>query len=191
MPLIEIVAALLGVACVALVVGRSVWNYPLGIASVALYAYVFFVAKLYSDALLQIFFIVVNAYGWRNWQRNRTKTGAVMVEAMTMPEVLRWLAGGTAAIAGWGWMMHHYTDASYPWPDAAIAITSIIAQVLMARRKWQNWVLWIAVDVASIPLYALKSLGPTIILYCVYLVLAVWGLVAWRRVRRAQGSAVA
>ena len=64
---LEWVAAGLGVINVALVVRRTVWNYPFGIAMVALYFFVFFEAKLYSDALLQIFFFVVQLYGWRNW----------------------------------------------------------------------------------------------------------------------------
>ena len=60
----EIAAALLGVINVLLVVRRSVWNYPFGIAMVALYFFVFREAKLYSDALLQIFFFLIQLYGW-------------------------------------------------------------------------------------------------------------------------------
>lgn len=54
---LEIIAAVLGVINVVLVVRRSTWNYPFGIVMVALYFFVFGQAKLYSDALLQIFFL--------------------------------------------------------------------------------------------------------------------------------------
>ena len=70
---LEWVAAGLGVINVALVVRRSVWNYPFGLAMVTLYFFVFFGARLYSDALLQIFFFVVQLYGWVNWVRARTR----------------------------------------------------------------------------------------------------------------------
>src|ERR1700743_2397110 len=63
----EIIAAILGVANIVLLVRRSVWNYPFGLAMVALYGWVFFAARLYSDAGLQVFFFVVQIYGWWNW----------------------------------------------------------------------------------------------------------------------------
>ena len=61
---VEIAAFFLGIANITLLVRRSVWNYPFGIVMVSLYAWVFYGAKLYSDALLQIFFFVVQCYGW-------------------------------------------------------------------------------------------------------------------------------
>lgn len=64
------------------------------------------------------------------------------------------------------------------------------AQVLMAQRKLDNWALWIAVDLASMPLYAAKHLWAFAGLYAIYLALSVWGLLDWRRVRRAARSAV-
>jgi nicotinamide mononucleotide transporter len=63
MSALEIIAFFLGVANVALLVRRSVWNYPFGIVMVLLYAGIFYDAKLYSDALLQLFFFVVQLYG--------------------------------------------------------------------------------------------------------------------------------
>ena len=59
---IEILATLLGLANILLLVRRSIWNYPFGLLMVAVYAYIFFGAKLYSDALLQIFFFVIQLY---------------------------------------------------------------------------------------------------------------------------------
>ena len=67
----EIVAAVLGVINVVLVVRRSAWNYPFGIVMVALYFFVFWNAKLYSDALLQVFFFVIQIYGWWAWVHAR------------------------------------------------------------------------------------------------------------------------
>lgn len=187
---IEWVAAFLGIACVALGALRNIWNYAFGIASVTLFGFVFFESKLYSDTLLQIFFVAANLYGLFNWLRSRAETGEVAVELMTPGSRLRWTAGSIVVIGLWGFLMHRYTDASYPWPDAAIAITSIVAQILMARRKLENWLLWIAVDIASIPLYAAKGLWITMGLYLLYLGLAVWGYVDWHKARRTVGPAV-
>ncbi|VVT19621.1 Nicotinamide mononucleotide transporter [Sphingomonas sp. EC-HK361] len=177
---LEITAFLLGVANVALVVKRSIWNYPFALAMVALYAVIFSDAKLYSDALLQVFFFVVNLYGWWSWARARADAGIIVVEQMSGAERVAWVAGITIAAGAWGSMMHRLTDASYPWWDAAIAAASIAAQILLARRKIENWLLWIAVDIAAIGLYAAKSLWLTAVLYVIFLGLSVWGLVDWR-----------
>ncbi len=74
MSAIEIIAAVLGVANIVLLVRRSIWNYPFGIAMVSLYGWVFFDARLYSDAALQVFFFVVQLYGWWNWHRRAVAT---------------------------------------------------------------------------------------------------------------------
>ncbi|HVI98693.1 MAG TPA: nicotinamide riboside transporter PnuC [Sphingomonas sp.] len=188
---LEAIACVLGILCVTLAALRRVWTFPFGIASVALYSVVFFETKLYSDALLQLFYIVVNAYGWWNWQLSREDRGVVIVETMSPASRGRWAAGCFVAALVWGGLMHRFTDASYPWADAAIAIVSVAAQILMAQRKLENWWLWIAVDVASIPLYAAKALSLTMGLYVIYLALAIWGLIDWHRARRTQGPAVA
>ncbi|MCU6454400.1 nicotinamide riboside transporter PnuC [Sphingomonas sp. A2-49] len=178
---VEAVAAGLVVVNVALVAGRHVWNYPVALVAVTLYAWVFADARLYSDALLQGFFFAANLYGWANWARSRAEAGEVVVERLDPATRLAWLAGGAAGCAAWGMLMHRYTDASYPWWDAGIAIASATAQVMQARRAIESWWVWIAVNLASVPLYAAKGLWFTCALYVVLLGLSVYGLVGWRR----------
>ena len=186
---LEWVAAALGLICVALAVRRSMWNYAFGVASTALLAVVVFDAKLYSQALLQLFFVAINAYGFVNWRRAKAISGDVAVERMTGREIALWLAGAGVATIGWGVAMDRLTDAAQPFGDAAIVAVSIAAQLLMAQRKLENWLLWIAVDIASIPLFLAQGLPIFAALYAVYLLLAIWGFLDWRRVHRAKGAA--
>lgn len=187
----EAIAFALGVINVTLVVRRSVWNYPFALAMVTLYAAVFWEARLYSDTLLQGFFFVVNIYGWMRWRADRAVAGEIVVGTMTGAERTRWTLGCGIAALLWGATMHRFTDAALPWWDAAIAVTSVAAQILLAWRRIENWVLWIAVDIGSIGLYAAKGLWLTMILYAVFLVLATWGLVDWRRVMARQRARAA
>jgi nicotinamide mononucleotide transporter len=182
---IEIVAVLLGIANILLIIRRSVWNYPFGIAMVTLYFFIFRDAKLYSDAGLQIFFFVVNLYGWFSWSRNKAEAGEVVVERLGRDGLLAWIAGSVVATAGWGFVMSTYTDASYPFWDAGVAVLSVAAQILMTRRYLENWHWWIVVNTVSIPLYVLKGIYPTAGLYVLYLMLAIAGLIEWRRVQKA------
>lgn len=182
MTALEILAFLLGLANVTLVVLRSIWNYVFGLAMVALYAVIFLDAKLYSDALLQVFFFVVQIYGWWNWARVRAETGDIAIGTLPNRERLLWAVGAIAASALWGYAMHRFTDAAFPWIDATLAIVSVVAQILQSRRLVESWWLWIAVDMGSVALYAAKGLQLTMLLYAVFLALAIWGLIDWRRV---------
>ncbi|SEK49589.1 nicotinamide mononucleotide transporter [Sphingomonas palmae] len=172
---------MLGLACVAFAARRSVWTFPCGIASVTLLGVVVFEHRLYSDALLQAFFVVANVYGWLNWSRSTDAAGAVRVTHMSASTRLRWLAGTLVASLSWATLVHRFTDASYPIWDALIAGTSVAAQLLMAKRRVEQWWLWIAVDVASVPLYLAKQLYLFAAFYLLYLALSVWGLIDWRR----------
>ncbi len=181
MSLIEIVAVLLGLANIVLIIRRSVWNFPFAIAMVSLYFVIFRDAQLYSDAGLQIFFAVVNLYGWWSWHRNRADVGEVVVRRLPAFGYAICIAGSVAAIWGWGAFMGSYTQTSYPYWDASVAMLSVAGQILMARRFVENWHWWILVNLISIPLYVLKGLYLTAGLYGVFLVLAIAGLVAWRK----------
>jgi nicotinamide mononucleotide transporter len=183
---IEIIAVGLGLANIVLIVGRSIWNYPVGIVMVLLYARIFFDAKLYSDALLQFFFLVVNLYGWWAWLAARDEEGAIRVRRMDNRARFVWIAATALAAAGWGTLMARFTDASLPYWDAAIAAMSIAAQILLARRFLENWVLWIAVNILSVGVYSVKELHLTAGLYLVFLALAFWGLQSWARAERGR-----
>lgn len=188
MSTLEATAFVLGIVTVVLVVRRSVWNFAFGIVSTALYAFVFVEARLYSDTLLQGFFIVVNAYGWTMWRRSEAAAGEVMVETMPARDRITWSLAWLVASVGWGAAMANLTDASLPWIDAGIAAASIAAQLMMAKRLIENWIVWIAVDIASVGLYAAKGLWLTVILYVIYLALSVWGLNDWRAAWRRDRS---
>lgn len=103
---IEAVAAALIIANQWLLVRRSIWNFAFGIAGVMTFGWVFYQARLYSDALLQVFFVAVQLYGWQRWARRKAAEGDIVVLRMSSVSQARWLAGIAAMTAGWGWLMH-------------------------------------------------------------------------------------
>ena len=148
---------------------------------VALYFFVFHDAKLYSDALLQIFFLVIQLYGWWLWTRADRVDHGVAVGWMSGRARLAWLAGILAAILVWGTGMGRFTDAIAPFADATVAGLSVAAQILQSFRRVESWVLWISVDALAIGLFTWRGLGVTAALYSLFLVLSVVGLVKWQR----------
>lgn len=185
---LEILAVACGLANIALLVRRSIWNFPFGIAMVALYAVIFYRARLYGEAGLQVFFAVVQVYGWVLWSRAGGRAEAVAVRWLNWRERLAWLGFVAVVAVALGTLMHRLTDAAMPYPDAAITAASIAAQLLLSFRRIENWLLWIAIDAAAIALYIMRDLQLTAGLYAAFLVLSVLGLRAWiaagRRPRR-------
>ncbi len=185
---LEWVAVALGLINVALVVARSVWNYPFGLAMVCLYALIFHEAKLYSDMVLQGFFFVVQIYGWIAW-RAASAAAQVPVRWMAPKGRLVWGGAIVAAWAVWSAGMARFTDAAAPWVDGGIAMMSVAAQLLMARRMVENWWLWIGVDLLAIPLFASRGLTLTAGLYAIFLLMSLAGLFQWRRAAAAARGA--
>jgi len=178
---LEWIAAGLGMVTVWLVVRRSTWNYPFGLAMVAIYFFVFWDAKLYSDALLQIFFFAIQLFGWWNWVRSPHVDHGIAVEQMGTSARLQWLGATLAVSLLWGFGMHRLTDAAAPFVDATVAGLSVAAQLLQSLRRFESWVFWVAVDVIAVGLYASRGLYVTSLLYFIFLMMAVAGLVEWRR----------
>ena len=180
MTLLEWIAAALVLANVALVAKRSLWNYPFGIAAVSVYAVIFYDQKLYSDVILQGFFLILNIYGWASWRGAQGDAG-VPVGWMTNGERAKWAGAIAVCWLAWSAGMARWTDAAAPFADGAVAIISVAAQWLLARRRTENWWLWIAVNLIAIPLFASRGLYVTAAVYAVLLAIAVAGLVQWRR----------
>ena len=178
---IEIAAAMLGVINVLLVVRRSVWNYPFGIAMVSLYFFVFWDAKLYSDALLQIFFLLIQIYGWVAWSRATEVDHGVAVRWMSRRSQAVWVVATAVGVLIWGALMARFTDAAAPMADASVAGLSVAAQLLQSFRRVESWVFWVTVDILAIGVFTWRGLGVTAALYTLFLILAVVGLVEWRR----------
>ncbi len=178
----EIIAVALGLANILLLVWRSIWNYPFGIAMVCLYAWIFFHARLYSDTLLQIFFLILNAYGWFHWSR-ASDGGEVPVRMLTARSRSIAIVGVAAASLIWGSAMARWTDAAAPYWDGTIAMLSVLSQFLLAKRFVENWIGWILVDCLAIMLFWTRGLQLTAGLYVVFLVLSVAGLREWLRAR--------
>jgi nicotinamide mononucleotide transporter len=182
---LEIVAVIVTAFGVWLMARRSLWCWPVNIVGVAIYAWIFFKAKLYSDMLLQGFYLGANVFGWFQW---KGRTGGDDAVSVATPSLREMGIGVGVAIAGalaLGYPMARYTDAMAPWIDSTLTSFSFLAQVWAARRFIENWWLWITLDVFYIGLFAYKHLYPTGGLYFMMMILCFYGLYDWRKAERA------
>jgi nicotinamide mononucleotide transporter len=172
-----VVTTLLGIV---LTTWRKLACWPVILISDLIYLIVFFRARLYSDALLQVFFLAFTFYGWWYWWRGVREEGEVRVVRLKFPAILMGIfAGVLGSILLGVWMKR--IGAALPYVDATLTSYSLLASWWAVRKHIANWWLWIAVDVVYIGEYIYKGLWPTALLYAVLVVLAVLGLILWQR----------
>lgn len=181
MSALEVVAVLFGIVSVYLSVREKVASWPTAIVNVVLYVFVFRDAKLYADMGLQVVYAAISAYGWYHWLHGGRGRAPLPVSrtprrALLLLPLL--VVVGTALL---GTFFARATDASLPYLDSALTCTSLAAQWMLTRKYLENWLVWIAVDVAYVPTFLYKALYLTAGLYTVFLVLAVLGYREWRR----------
>ena len=154
--------------------------WPVVLVADIFYLVVFYQAKLFSDALLQVFFVAFTLYGWwHRWRGVRTE-GEVRVVPLSMRGWLGGLVAGAIGAVLLGWLMVRL-GAALPHLDAALTSYSLVGSWWQARKHTANWWLWIAVDGVYIGEYAYKGLWLTAVLSVGLVALAVVGLRDWQR----------
>jgi nicotinamide mononucleotide transporter len=179
--LLELFAATIGALSVWLSVRQNIWSWPTAIVNVVLYAIVFYQAKLYADMGLQVIYAVLSVYGWYEWRYGGEGRTELRV-TRTSPQLGALLT--LIALAGsvvLGTLLQHATDAALPYMDSFLSSSSLVAQWMMTKKKLENWLVWILVDVLYVGMFVFKGLHLTAGLYTVFLALAVKGYLDWRR----------
>lgn len=187
----ELTGAALSILGVWLTTRRHLLCWPVGLASVIVYALVFIEARLYSDALLQGAFALFIIYGWVRWSQHLGDDGRVEIAALPRRRAVAHVIIGAVGALALGAAMHFGTNAALPWLDAALAAFSLVAQFWQARRHIAAWWLWILADAIYIGEYIYKDLLITSALYLVFIGLAVMGLRAWQQSARVATSRAA
>jgi nicotinamide mononucleotide transporter len=177
----ELIATIAGFLCLVLLVRQSIWNFPFAIVQVVLSGYVFYTQRLYSDVILQGFFVILNVYGWIHWSRPAYRESQLPVTRMSPAAMLGWSAATLAATAAWGAFAKFQLNAAAPFLDGFILVGSLTAQWLTARKKLESWWLWILVDFVAVPLYASRGLWFLSALFATFIVLCLLGLREWRQ----------
>ncbi|GAC1031792.1 nicotinamide riboside transporter PnuC [Pseudomonas sp. No.21] len=187
---LELVADLVNLIAVLLAARNSVHTWSSGILGCVLFGWLFFESQLYADVTLQGFFIVTSALGWWAWLRGNA--GTQLPVSRTAPGTLAWMAALAVVVAlAYGALLHHFTDAYAPLVDSLVLTFSVLAQLLLMRRRLENWYAWLLVNTLAVPLYASRELYLTAGLYTLFWCNAWYGLYRWRRELREAAVPVA
>jgi nicotinamide mononucleotide transporter len=186
---LEIAANLFATASIILAARNNIHGWWTSIVGCSMFAMLFFGARLYADMTLQFFFIAISAMGWWMWLKG--DAGSPLPIRRAPPRLLlAMMLAGLAVGLGYGWLLHRFTNAYAPFVDSTVLVLSVIGQLLLMRRMYENWFVWIAVNLISVPLYLSRDLRLTALLYACYLLSNIYALWLWRREMRREGDAV-
>jgi nicotinamide mononucleotide transporter len=186
---LEIAATVFGLWSVWCYVKENVWSWPTGLLNVLLYIALFWNGKLYAESCLQVVYVVLQIYGWWQWVRGGERHHGVVI---TRTSARLWLLLALIAVATVlpiRYALGHWTDSTVPWWDAIPTVLSLVAQWMISKKKLENWLVWILVDLISIPLFAYKGFYLTAGLYGVFLLLCFMGMREWLRKYRSSAAA--
>lgn len=187
---IEVFGAITGIIYVFLEIRQTIWLWPVGIITSAVYIWVFFTSKFYADMSLQGYYLVISCLGWYWWARRingrqgdgekrtlqvtrlKLRTGVVLGIVFVLLYAIMWL------------VLSRFTDSPVPGWDSFLTSLSIVATWMLARKIYEHWLLWIVVNSVSAVLFLTKGLYPTVILYVVYGIMSFAGLAAWKKTIR-------
>ena len=181
----EIVAAALGIISVYCSTRQYVLAWPTSLLNNAMYGVFFFRGHLFALMALQGLFGVIAVYGWYQWLRGgEAKTELRVSRIPARLGVGLALLAVLATLAIW-YVLRSYTDDAAPFIDALFFAVSLIAQWMMARKYFECWPVWVAINCIAVPFFFLQHSYPTMVQYGVFLVLAIQGWQHWgREVRR-------
>lgn len=180
----ELLGFVTGAASVWLTVLARVSNFPVGIANSAFFLVLFVSARLYADSGLQVVYIAAGFAGWWQWLHG----GQARARLTVARSGWQLLAACVFFVAAATWGLTLLLGAAHdiaPFWDALTTALSLAAQFLLNCKRIENWGFWIAADVVYIPLYTVKRLDLTAIVYVLFLAMCFAGVAAWRRALRA------
>ena len=181
---VEIGGTVFGLIYVWFSIRQNLLTWPAGIISSLLYCLVFFNAKFYAQASLQVYYVFISVYGWWSWHyssNNGSDRKSLTISFTNRSLWVKLILLNFVITLLIYYITSSYTNDSIPVTDAFISSLSIIATWMLTRKKIEQWLIWIFVDLISAGLYLFRGLYPTVLLFIAYAVMAGIGFIEWKK----------
>jgi len=182
----EVFAAVLGIGYVILAARESQWCWPLAFISTLIYTILFWDGQLPMQALLNVYYMAMAIYGYMLWRKHGQTEDDLPISSWAVLDQLQLvLIGGLLTYAVGLYLTQSATSQS-PYLDAGVTVFSVLNTWLMAKKVLQNWLYWVVIDSTAIVLYAQNGYYATVVMFSLYLILAIVGFVSWKRLYQQQ-----
>ena len=183
---LEYIAVVFGIASVWFSRKENILVYPVGIINTIIYIYLSFKGSLFGEAAVNLYYTIMSVYGWVLWnKKDKQQNKLVNITCSNKREWLKHIFFFSVfyvfIFAALTYLKKDFAPGAIPWADAFASATAFTGMWLMAKKKVESWYWWIATNIASIPLYFVKQYVFTSVYYFILLIMAVWGLIEWKR----------
>lgn len=181
----ELLAMILSILYLVLATRENIWCWPAAFIATLIYLVLFFKGLLLLESLLQVFYLAMAVYGWYEWRyRKSDKTGCAISTWTLKRHLVVICATGAVTILA-GYLFDRYTNAKLPYLDAFTTSFAVVATFMVPWKILENWIYWFIIDTASIYLYISREFYLTALLFCIYIVLIIFGYYRWLKEYRS------
>lgn len=180
---LELTAVVFGTISVLFAKKNNVLVYPTGLVSTLIFVYILIKWKLYGDLIINIYYSIMSILGWYLWTRKKNGVEEFPISVMKKKDFL--ISGvifiGTLIFIAF---VYHFFDKFTDWTAYIDTLTTALFFVgmwLMAKRKIENWVVWIVADIISVPLYFYKGLTFSSMQFLLFTIIAIYGYIEWKK----------
>ena len=183
---LEIIAVLTGIISVWFAKKENILLYPIGTVSVLIWIFLCWIGEIYSQAVINLFFLIMNIYGWYNWSRkdnseinkvqikfSSLKENLLVITVAALLTLLIYSALSNVEILNFNW--------KFVLMESFITSLNFIGMWLMAWKRVENWVLWIIGDIFCIPLFVFKEYYLSVAQFSIFIIIAFMGYFEWRK----------
>ncbi|NLA24189.1 MAG: nicotinamide mononucleotide transporter, partial [Bacteroidales bacterium] len=175
----ELVGAIFGIIAIILQIKRKVSYWPVVIIAALFYVFIYYNARIYAYMSFQFYYLGVSIFGWYYWvkHKNTKEKGEAAndINRLDLKTFIILMIISAVLFVVFYLVLSKFTNTDIPYGDAFITAISCVATWLLAKKYLENWLFWIVTDSLAVVLYFHKALYPTVILYVLYLILAVVG----------------
>lgn len=162
---------------------ENIWVYPSGLIATIITTYLLYKAGYLGDMMINGYFSIMSIYGWYNWTRKTNETKKIQITRTNLKEkiigVLLFFITIFVVFGIYIWFDYKIQKDNYV--DIFSSGIFFTGMWYMAKKKIENWTLWIIGDLIVIPLYAYRGLGMLSLQYLIFTILAISAYLEWKK----------
>ncbi len=181
----EVVAVISALLYLLLATRQNIWCWAFAALSTLLFIILFHEVALYSESVLNAFYLFMAGYGWYQWRYGGEQQSQLPVQRWSLKLHVLIIAATAAWVHPVGWVMAYF-GASFPYLDALTSCFAVVTTIMVTRKVLENWLYWLVINTIMIYLCLQREMFLTAGLFAIYLPLAASGYWQWRRAWQAQ-----
>ena len=183
MSILELIGVVVGLIYLYLEYHANIWLWAANIVMPAIYIFVYHDAGFYADMGINIYYLIISIYGWYKWRFVKTKRVEKEVPITHTPikMILPLIVVTIAVFVAICYVLINFTDSTVPYGDSFTTAVSIVGMWMLAKKYYQQWIVWIIVEPIIIATALQAEMYATALLYVGYTVIAVMGYFKWKR----------